>query len=83
MTRLEKIAALYISIYRDIPTNEQLDYYVITSYSIHYTKLYDTFLAFVAFSLTASGIYILNDYHDVEEDKKHATKKFRPSYNFV
>ncbi len=40
--------------------------------------LSDTFLAFVAFSLTASGIYILNDYHDVEEDKKHATKKFRP-----
>jgi hypothetical protein len=28
MTRLEKIAALYVSIYRDIPTNEQLDQYV-------------------------------------------------------
>lgn len=36
------------------------------------------FLAFLAFSLVASGVYILNDYLDREEDRKHPTKKNRP-----
>jgi len=36
------------------------------------------FIAFIAFSLTASAIYILNDYLDIEEDKLHPTKKNRP-----
>ncbi len=35
-------------------------------------------IAFVAFSLTASAIYILNDYHDIEEDRQHPKKKERP-----
>lgn len=34
--------------------------------------------AFVVFSLTASSIYILNDYSDIESDKKHPEKKNRP-----
>ena len=34
--------------------------------------------AFIAFSLTASAIYILNDYHDIEEDRQHPKKKNRP-----
>lgn len=38
----------------------------------------DAFLAFIAFSLSASAIYILNDYKDIEEDKEHPTKRFRP-----
>jgi decaprenyl-phosphate phosphoribosyltransferase len=40
--------------------------------------LFKTFLAFVSFSLIASTVYIFNDYHDVEEDKRHPTKKKRP-----
>ena len=40
--------------------------------------LFNDFIAFIAFSLTASAIYILNDYHDIEEDRKHPRKKFRP-----
>jgi decaprenyl-phosphate phosphoribosyltransferase len=36
------------------------------------------FLAFVSFSLVASAVYIFNDYHDVEEDRLHPTKKYRP-----
>lgn len=36
------------------------------------------FIAFIAFSLTASGVYILNDYHDIEEDRQHPKKKNRP-----
>ena len=35
-------------------------------------------IAFIAFSLTASAIYILNDYHDIEEDRQHPKKKDRP-----
>ncbi|CAN5920687.1 decaprenyl-phosphate phosphoribosyltransferase [soil metagenome] len=33
---------------------------------------------FVAFSLVASAIYILNDYLDVEKDRLHPTKQYRP-----
>ena len=35
-------------------------------------------IAFIAFSLTASAIYTLNDYHDIEEDRQHPKKKNRP-----
>jgi 4-hydroxybenzoate polyprenyltransferase len=35
-------------------------------------------LAFVAFSLCASGVYVLNDVLDLEADRQHATKKRRP-----
>jgi decaprenyl-phosphate phosphoribosyltransferase len=34
-------------------------------------------LAFVFFCLLASGIYIFNDYHDREEDRRHPKKKMR------
>ena len=34
--------------------------------------------AFVAFSLCASGIYLLNDLHDIEADRAHPHKRFRP-----
>ena len=37
-----------------------------------------SFIAFIAFSLTASAIYILNDFCDIEEDKLHPTKRERP-----
>ena len=36
------------------------------------------FLAFFTFSLTASLIYIINDIIDVENDRKHPSKKNRP-----
>lgn len=34
--------------------------------------------AFIVFSLTASTIYIINDYSDIESDRKHPEKKNRP-----
>ena len=37
-----------------------------------------TFWAFVAFCLTASAVYVLNDLVDVQEDRKHPVKKLRP-----
>jgi decaprenyl-phosphate phosphoribosyltransferase len=33
---------------------------------------------FVCFSLVASSIYIINDYRDIDEDRKHPLKKMRP-----
>jgi decaprenyl-phosphate phosphoribosyltransferase len=33
---------------------------------------------FFCFSLVASSIYIINDYRDIEDDKKHPVKKNRP-----
>jgi len=43
--------------------------------------LIGSLIAFFAFSLTSSIIYILNDYKDVEKDKLHPIKKNRPLIN--
>ncbi|NLE25429.1 MAG: decaprenyl-phosphate phosphoribosyltransferase [Clostridiaceae bacterium] len=37
-----------------------------------------TLIAFVAFSLSSSSVYILNDYFDIESDRLHPEKKNRP-----
>lgn len=38
----------------------------------------DVFLAFVVFCFGASSIYLVNDARDVESDRQHPTKRFRP-----
>lgn len=40
--------------------------------------LINAIIAFIAFSLTASAVYTMNDYCDMEEDRKHPKKKNRP-----
>lgn len=40
--------------------------------------LLDLLGGFICFSLVASSIYIINDYRDIEDDKKHPVKKDRP-----
>ncbi len=35
-------------------------------------------VAFVVFCLAAAGVYLVNDVRDVEEDRRHPTKRFRP-----
>lgn len=40
--------------------------------------LFSSFWGFIAFSLVASMIYIINDIRDVEDDRKHEIKKKRP-----
>ncbi|WIM67512.1 decaprenyl-phosphate phosphoribosyltransferase [Corynebacterium breve] len=40
--------------------------------------LIDVALAFVVFCLAASSIYLVNDARDVESDREHPTKRFRP-----
>lgn len=42
------------------------------------SKIGDLLLGFLAFSFVASSIYIINDYRDVEDDRKHPTKRNRP-----
>jgi decaprenyl-phosphate phosphoribosyltransferase len=37
-----------------------------------------TAIAFTAFCLAASGVYVLNDLKDIQEDRLHPTKKYRP-----
>jgi len=34
--------------------------------------------AFVAFSMTASAFYLINDVRDIEEDRRHPVKQYRP-----
>jgi decaprenyl-phosphate phosphoribosyltransferase len=40
--------------------------------------LEQTLIAFAAFCLAASGVYVLNDLKDIEEDRRHPTKRNRP-----
>jgi decaprenyl-phosphate phosphoribosyltransferase len=35
-------------------------------------------IAFVVFSMAASAIYLVNDVRDIEADRQHPTKRFRP-----
>lgn len=41
-------------------------------------RLLNAVIAFVAFSFSASAIYIINDINDMEEDRQHPKKKYRP-----
>lgn len=41
-------------------------------------KLLNVFIGFIAFSFIASSIYIINDYRDIEDDRKHPKKRNRP-----
>ena len=41
-------------------------------------RLFKVFLAFLGFCLLASAVYILNDLCDIEEDRHHPKKKYRP-----
>ncbi len=43
-----------------------------------HNKVAEAIIAFAAFSMTASAIYILNDLLDLEADRRHPRKRFRP-----
>ncbi len=42
------------------------------------TQLFETIFSFIIFSFTASSIYIINDYSDIESDRAHPEKCRRP-----
>lgn len=46
-------------------------------YNLHQLGL-QVGIAFVVFSLAASSIYLINDVRDVEADREHPTKRYRP-----
>ncbi len=48
-------------------------------FSLH--NIENAFLGFALFSIFVSGNYILNDISDIENDKAHPKKKFRPIAN--
>jgi len=45
---------------------------------LNFPCLLKTLVAFVCFSLTASSVYVFNDIHDIQQDRKHPIKKNRP-----
>ncbi len=48
------------------------------AFSVDTILILKSIVAFVLFSLVASSIYIFNDLMDIEEDRKHPIKQFRP-----
>ncbi len=44
----------------------------------HVSALLGATVAFIGFSFLASAVYIINDIHDIKEDKHHPIKKYRP-----
>jgi len=45
---------------------------------LNLNSIFNDILAFLAFSLTASGLYIVNDLLDIEADRAHPIKRNRP-----
>jgi len=43
-----------------------------------WTALARTSIAFLAFSVLSSGVYLLNDVRDIEQDRRHPQKRHRP-----
>ena len=51
---------------------------LLASHSFAWLSVFQAASAFIAFSLAASGVYVLNDLVDVTADRQHSTKKKRP-----
>jgi len=52
---------------------------LITSHNLlNVSLLRPTILAFISFSLCASAIYVMNDISDLDADRQHPRKKYRP-----
>lgn len=51
---------------------------MVTSHHVTAASVFASILAFLAFSFAASAVYVLNDLVDVEADRRHPTKRFRP-----
>lgn len=44
----------------------------------HLPAIFTTVLGFILFSLMSSTVYVINDLADLEADRQHPTKRFRP-----
>lgn len=54
---------------------------LVTGHVFELHAFFQACLAAVAFSLCASGVYILNDLVDLQDDRRHTTKSSRPLAN--
>jgi len=51
---------------------------LLAAHSITYEAVAAALIGFVAFSLTASSVYLVNDMLDLDADRAHPRKRFRP-----
>lgn len=51
---------------------------MLAAHQINETNLFASLLAFIAFSLVASSVYVLNDLLDLDADRAHPRKRLRP-----
>lgn len=51
---------------------------MLAGHQLNATTAWNSFLAFVAFSLIASSVYVLNDLLDLNADRAHPRKRLRP-----
>ena len=51
---------------------------VLFAFAFSTSNFINSTITFILFSILASSIYILNDMMDIDEDKAHPTKRFRP-----
>lgn len=51
---------------------------LITAHQFDPQSILHALMAFIAFSLAASGIYLINDLADLDADRRHLTKRNRP-----
>lgn len=51
---------------------------LLTSHQLNLLSFYQIVIAFLAFSMAASAVYVLNDFIDMRADRAHPVKRFRP-----
>jgi 4-hydroxybenzoate polyprenyltransferase len=51
---------------------------LLLAHALSVSRVVSAFTAFMAFSLTASATYIVNDLLDIESDRRHSRKRLRP-----
>ena len=48
------------------------------AHQFHYSKIFESLIAFFVFSIIASSVYIINDLIDLDSDRAHSRKHSRP-----
>jgi len=51
---------------------------LLLAHALKLALLFDALIAFISFSLCASATYIVNDLLDIEADRRHPKKRYRP-----